>query len=145
MITLSYLAGLIDGEGTFIINYYRRKNPTHKNQKGHWYARCSIHMQGKKSFHLLREIQEKYGGTLHKREKGNNDWTLDFCSRKATKLMKKLLPYLQLKKGQAQLLIEFYDKFRDLRFGSKEKYQIEFERRMDLKEHIQMLNQQNSK
>ena len=105
-VELAYLAGLVDGEGCIHINKWRNllKN-------GHQYALLvQIKMCDGR---LLKELHRKYGGNLRllKRSLENPNhsdilvWRLG--NRNAQAFLERLLPYLRLKRRQAEIGINF--------------------------------------
>jgi len=104
---LAYLAGLIDGEGSITILKASAKNELYKPRLDI----CSIHKPfleeiaglletlGVKSFFLQeRTIPPNHSKAYHLIVAGQ---------RRLLKLLPKLLPYLRLKRKQAELVIEY--------------------------------------
>ena len=99
-LNLSYLAGFFDGEGSISIL---------KRKKGDWnishFLRVSI---GQKDGATLDWIKEKFGGNVYfvKRD-GSYLWAV--TDKNAYLFLKKIQNYLQYKKPQADLAIQFYE------------------------------------
>lgn len=108
---LSYLAGIVDGEGCF----WRGKC---KNGQGREYMESRIIVENL-SRELIDWIKAEYGGTvsLHKRDKVKhptwqdiNRWSIG--GKKAEKLAGELRPYLIVKSEQVKkVLPEFYHSY----------------------------------
>ena len=107
-IDLAYLAGLFDGEGCIHINKW-----PNSLKNGHQYGLLvQIKMCDGR---LLKDLHEKYGGNLNlaKRSLENKNhsdiliWRLE-C-RKAMAFLVQLLPYLRLKRIQAEVGIRFQE------------------------------------
>jgi len=101
-LSLEYIAGLVDGEGCFLI--HRRK------LTGYHRVRIII----SNTFPApLRMIRKEYGGSIGiqkkcKRHLGKKDvFRYRICGRKAILMTKLLLPFLIIKKKQAKLFIKF--------------------------------------
>ena len=99
-IAKSYLAGVIDGEGYIYIAFC---NST-KNYL------CGVYIKNTNK-KLLEVFVKYFGGNIifHKRTKPNHKDSYDWVcfGEKAAKLCKYTLPYLTIKRKQADLLLEF--------------------------------------
>ncbi len=107
-VDLSYLAGLFDGEGCIHINKW-----PNALKNGHKYGLLTqIKMCDGR---LLSDLHKKYGGNLRLLKRSLNNpnhsdiliWRVE-CG-KARLFLKKLLPYMRLKRGQAALGIKFQE------------------------------------
>ena len=97
---LAYTAGFFDGEGS--INLLKR------NRK-HWNPEYVLMVaMGQKDGKTLDWIVDNFGGNVYlvKRD-GSYYWAVS--NKKAYVFLKKLIPYLQYKKPQAELAMKFYD------------------------------------
>jgi len=105
---LSYLAGIVDGEGTIMIQRYK--------DGGGYGLILSI---GNSNFEVLQWIQERYGGNIvgptHVNE-GNRKpmYTWALYGENARRLIKKLIGTLIIKKLQAEIAEEFWIKYSTL-------------------------------
>jgi len=102
---LGYVAGIIDGEGS--IHIVRRKEPT--TRRGYKYElQISV---GNTQEWLIRWLHFNFGGYMHvckAPKKGNRDcWHWSIRTRDAVDFLKLLLPYLKLKRPQAELALQF--------------------------------------
>ena len=99
IIQLSYIAGFFDGEGS--INLLTRIRP--KNTE--YSLTVAI---GQRDGMTLDLIKENFGGNIYfvKRD-GSYYWVI--THKKAVKFLKEILPYLQYKKPQALVAIQFYE------------------------------------
>ncbi|MFA5377841.1 MAG: LAGLIDADG family homing endonuclease [Dehalococcoidia bacterium] len=100
-----YTAGIIDGEGSIMIN--RSYGPTYK--RGFSY-RLEVTVTNTNEW-LVNWLKMNYGGSIHLRksrkpqEKDCYAWSL--WSRAARRFLEFILPYLILKKAQAEIAIQF--------------------------------------
>jgi hypothetical protein len=100
MLTLSYLAGFLDGEGCISIL---------KRVKGKWNASYFIQIViGQKDGQTLDWIQKKFGGRVYI-VKRDCSYTWNLTNKKAYEFIKILTPFLKYKKPQAELAIKFYE------------------------------------
>ena len=95
---LAYMAGIMDGEGTFSIVIRRR-------DKYHWYQDCiRVHM-GEPS--IPRWLHNKFGGSYNERkERGSNAYIWQSYGIEMRKICKNILPFLIQKKRQAEIMLE---------------------------------------
>lgn len=108
MISLEYLAGLIDGEGCITI--FRHK--TAKCREDHWSYRPLVQI-GMTHKPLVKMLHAQLGGQ-YKEKKAKDEvrkayavWT--YRGGKCIDLLKQLEPFLVAKKGEAQLVIQFWN------------------------------------
>ena len=101
---LSYIAGIIDGEGCLSIHKTK-----HKNRKGFglsYQIVVSVEMCSKKIINILFN---EFGGSMGTRirdKKWKRTYSWRISSNKAKEFLIMILPYLIEKKPQAELLIE---------------------------------------
>jgi hypothetical protein len=103
---LAYFAGLFDGEGCVQIAHHKPQRGKKTEQHT---LRCAVNMVNKKcvSNFLL------FGGSMCQktRDRGNPkwqpQWTWSISSNQALRFLKTLLPFIQLKRQQFELAIEF--------------------------------------
>jgi LAGLIDADG endonuclease len=103
---LAWLAGFIDADGSINAQIIRRDDYILKYQ-----VRVSLTVfQSTKRHHILLHIQKLLGkGTIRKR----NDGMSELCVVGATHVklsLESILPYLELKKPQAKLVLEIIQK-----------------------------------
>lgn len=101
-IDLSYLAGIIDGEGCFSMSFSHRSMP---------FPRLAVVLS---SHEVVQKCHYVTGcGRVTKSKvvtkKGIGMWRWIVSGVQLQALIPKLLPYLILKKPHAQLVMEFYD------------------------------------
>lgn len=106
----AYMAGVADSDGCFSIT----KRKCNSTIGGYHYGAAFqlTWKQNKMSLRILKEMQFKYGGSIHtdKRQRGNYKESSVFVkyavySSKLVSLIEDLLPYLKLKKDQAKLIL----------------------------------------
>lgn len=110
---LSYLAGLFDGEGYIGINKGRRDNGG--------YPSYSIAVTVRITEELLaRLFHFNFGGSIYYRKYENPNWSpiwsWTISGKNAEPFLQDILPYLLLKKPQAELALYF---IRETRKGKK--------------------------
>ena len=116
-ISLDYLAGLIDGEGFFTINF-RKIKQSEKGTSYEYIPVIGIHMTATK---LMKQIQVQFGGHIHQRM-GTNRVRSDWNLRQAKIIypfLKKIYPYLKVKHSQARLMMDLCETYT---FYTKKKY-----------------------
>lgn len=125
---ISYLAGIIDGEGTFYIGYSCKK----------WGSRMYVVNTDKR---LIDWLKNTFGGLVYTRNSLKNpawktkyEWILE--KAKIPPICEVILPYLICKKEQAELMIKFRKTFEVKRDTSPET--IEF--RSKCHSHMNYLN-----
>ena len=107
----AYLAGLVDGEGC--INFYRTKSKS--CSKGYTFvARLAI---SNSDVETLIELRERLGmGNVIKKPKqlGNRKDGYNLClhARAVRQLLPLILPYLRIKKKQAEIVLGFLNRQR---------------------------------
>lgn len=106
-VDLAYMAGIVDGEGCIAIERYV--------SKGHGYYRAKLRVANTNK-ELLEFLKLYFGGTISNFGKRSPNqkpaymWAIP--GETAIKCIKALLPYLFLKRPQAQLAIKFQSKKR---------------------------------
>ena len=106
-VALAYTAGIIDGEGC--INIVRHKN----NTKRGFSFQLSVLVRNTKEW-LCQWLKMQYGGTItyHQAEKPfSNTWLWVLQSNKALDMIKLIVPYLNLKRPEAELAILFHENY----------------------------------
>jgi hypothetical protein len=104
-LTASYIAGYLDGEGYFGItkNRYNHKRKT----KGYFYR--AIIKATSIDPEIINWLQESFGGWKNKRKfEGNQKdaYTWEFCGTGLIPFIRKIVPYLKIKKEQAQTILK---------------------------------------
>ena len=106
MLSLQYVAGFFDGEGSVGITGCK-----HKRGAGlHTWLRVTI---TNTDTAILKEIHERCGGTLSKGRLLGVGWKehreLRFLGWQAVVFMKKIRPYVRVKSKQIALALEYWD------------------------------------
>ncbi|MHA1773399.1 MAG: LAGLIDADG family homing endonuclease [Candidatus Heimdallarchaeota archaeon] len=104
---LIWLAGFVDGEGSFFIT--KSSDKRRKTQNFQLYPKIDI---CNTDWKVLEEIRKRLGiGAIHKKpKKGNRKTQKAFITRNQAEILKLtelLIPYLKVKRKQAELLREF--------------------------------------
>lgn len=107
-VELAYMAGIFDGEGCIHI-VKRKPDKKNKNSLSPSYSlRLGINISSKVIPYFFLSV---CGGGVHKKERREDfykdtwEWTL--CGSPAAELLKNLLPYLKIKRVEAELGIRF--------------------------------------
>mgnify|MGYP001561094373 CR=1 FL=1 len=120
---LSYLAGIIDGEGTIRIG---SSKPTNKiNWNTIYYAAISVGMTNRK---IIEMFVKKFGSKIREEKcvanrKKMYRWGTSGNFVVPT-ILKQLLPYLVVKKEQAELVIKYCSKVKTTGFRRNKKLPI---------------------
>lgn len=102
-----YMAGLVDGEGTILINKYTYKGTNHYNPR--YSPTVRINMCDAKPLTMAQAI---WGGSIHHNliSKKNPNWRDTFMWQTSSKLayvfLDAIYPYLLIKKRQADVLYQ---------------------------------------
>lgn len=129
-----YLSGIIDGEGSIQIEI----QSTNKVRKMDYYSIRLLVINTSKE--LMDWLNENFGGKVTARKLIPNrrqcyKWNL--CSYNAAKLLEQCLPYLIIKKREAEVLIEFMQTKPEGTWNVTEEIQ---KRRKFLYDHLKKLN-----
>ncbi|SRR6266446_3262450 len=130
---LSYLAGFADGEGSININ---------ANDRGFrvdYESRFVVVNTNKEIIFLFQSI---FGGNVHRRKKiahRKRIWVWSTASRLSVNAIKLLIPYLKLKKSQAELVLEWSKTIKRVGAGGHNKKTIK--RRLRIVKKMHTLNQ----
>jgi hypothetical protein len=103
----SYVAGIIDGEGTIYINK-RKPNPRRKQYSLGYNLFVSIHNSSKP---LLEWTKLMYGGSMYANAPSSTNklmWMWVVSNKNAYLFLTKIFSYLLIKERQAALAIQFY-------------------------------------
>lgn len=112
MVSIEYIAGFLDGEGYIQINKARDKS--HRGPRYFMHvSMCNVNRD------VLDEIQKVTGGTVRyynnhfKRSNGcGYHYRLNMGQRLGYDFLKKVLPYLIVKREQAEIAIRFKESLR---------------------------------
>jgi len=107
---LIYQAGFFDGEGSIDISHVKPSERSHEQ-----YCLNVAITQNDRGMDLLKNYRKHYGGSIYKRGDFYYQWHIH--AGKAEIFLKTIIPYLRLKKEQAQLALEF----RNLQYDDKGK------------------------
>lgn len=126
-ITLQYIAGFFDGEGSIGI-YYRQKT------KDGFHLRTQlINNKNKNAQELMAYLMNKFGGNLSEQitlsGKVKYNWQLN--SDKAVYFLRKIEPYLVLKKAQAIITINWQEQRPPLLRDKKGRIQMKRKRTVE--------------
>ncbi len=142
----AYLAGLIDGEGSFVIQKTEaQKIPKSCNSKSTKYlGYFCIGMVDKAPLDLIRDTIG-YGKVYEERVPNRRSiWRIRFAGRlKLMPFIKELIPYLIVKKKQAELMLDFCEKWVTTRNHLGQKIVTsseELQRREDAYQKMRKLN-----
>ena len=105
---LSYIAGLVDGEGSISIS-----KPTNSNNS--FTLEVTVTNKDKQ---VISWLKESFGGGIRVKYKPEEKFYWSDCygwkisAQKGLVFLKKILPFLRIKKRQAELAIEFQESIR---------------------------------
>jgi len=138
MFDYSYMGGFFDGEGCITII---RLSPNPKQHRKSPQHKCMIVISNTR-IEILEMFKNNFGGSIHivKEDKENNrkklyQWKIDHFT--AYKFCLKMKDYFILKKRNAELVIEYYEKETGKTYITSDK---EIARRDKLSEEIKKLN-----
>lgn len=101
---LNYYAGFFDGEGCIMIK---------KKHSGRPYHTLDIAIS-LTNLNILEDFRRAFGGTIHGAYKSKvyykDKWMWMIGGNKALAFLKLIYPYLRLKRGEAELGIEFQER-----------------------------------
>jgi hypothetical protein len=120
---LAYVAGIIDGEGWISI-----KNRTIKNGNRNYALKVGV---GNTNEWLINWLKFSFGGSVCLKKKWlvnqKQQWIWDLSTKQASEFLKLILPYLRLKKPQAELAISFQSR---RKYRGNPNWKIKGKRRM---------------
>lgn len=102
--TICYMAGIIDGEGSIQIEI---QSKNHVRKVDYFSIRLLVINT---DLNLMKWLELIYGGKISKRKLIPNRrqcYKWNICSFRAADILKECLPYMIVKKRQAEVLIEF--------------------------------------
>lgn len=105
-VDIAYIAGIIDGEGC--ISIWRR----HRVKSSDVYYTAICVSMGMTSEWMIRWMQMLFGGSVYKNKRHplhKDSWQWNVRNERAMEMIKLILPYLKLKRGQAELAIKFHE------------------------------------
>jgi hypothetical protein len=105
---LAYAAGIIDGEGSItLLHSFPKRRSLHEN----WHLRIDVKMNNGKPLELLKGL---FGGNIsvgRGLKQGNfPSFSWEIGSIRAKRCLKALIPFLRVKKAQAELGIRYQDR-----------------------------------
>lgn len=139
-VDLAYIAGFIDGEGCICVH---RRGKVGEKEKSIYAFIVTIANTDKSVIQYLHSV---LGGCIANNNKRNGHKTcyvLHLNPRKAYKLLKKLLPYLRVKKKQAELAIKLGDIITNKKHGRLTNEDV-MEREL-IRQEMQRLNKRVNK
>jgi len=104
----SYLAGLFDGEGTIVFSKSKSMMPKYRNWHPSYSSKIAIKMTNREAIELFSKTFN--GKISYKVSVPNRKLVYGFQksgSNKIVEILEKLLPYLKVKKKQAEAMIDF--------------------------------------
>lgn len=122
-ITIQYLAGLVDGEGYVGIRKCSKKNdgsliPEYKPTL----------VIANTNYDLIKALKENFSGSICKKNKGlkvlwKQSYSFEFNRTEIKKILPKLIPYLIIKRKQAEMVMDLFKTYKHCHpgFGYTEK------------------------
>lgn len=136
-----YTAGLFDGEGSIMIN--RQLPKKGKQRSPAYFLNVRVKMTDKKIIDWLHQTFGGYmcSGDNPARKNRSPIWAWQVVSRKAEKFLKLIAPFMQVKKHQADLALEYQNKITNYSAGCGVQIPVEeIELRESYKARISALN-----
>jgi len=142
----AYVAGFFDGEGCVRINKSRSQGNTHNPETPHY--TMSVQLVNT-DLHVLEYVQSMFGGKLvmrnpdkYTREGHKTKYNLNWYATSARTVLQQLLPYLRVKRKQAELAIYFQDSI--ITTSTRQTSQLDLELREILYQTSMSLKHQTS-
>ena len=117
-VSLSYLAGIVDGEGTIRIGSSKASK---SNWNTRYYASISLGMTNKE---IIEMLVKRFGSKVREERVANRKVMYRWGTSgniTVPNILKQLLPYLIVKKEQAKLVIEYCSKIKTTGFRRNKK------------------------
>ena len=113
-VNLAYMAGMFDGEGCIGITSVKRKDRPHKSYRLY----CKLGMCNP---HIPQLFRFNFGGALRHYQKESHRivWDWSVSNDTALEFLQILLPYLRLKRNEAELAFQFRDGMKNSTLGRK--------------------------
>ena len=124
-ITIQYLAGLFDGEGCISIACAKQGWKNSRSKSPAYELKLHIRMTDPRPIKIFRDYFQQFlnGGYSVRQEYEHPNHKPTYCygcsHSKAETIIKQLLPYLIVKKEQAELALEFQQYIRDSKCQGK--------------------------
>lgn len=120
---LAYTAGIIDGEGSICIVKF------HRNRNRGYYFQLGVSV-GNTNEYLMQWLKMHFGGYFAPLSRELKDtqkqvWQWMVTGNKAAEFLVLVLPYLQLKKSQAELAIKFQKNRKRGRYSDEKQVALE--------------------
>ena len=107
---LAYIAGLFDGEGTLVIGKYSIKSQKNLAYRG-FMALSNTYVP------VLVYIKSLIGGKIIEQGIGKKCYSLSLSANEIRAVLPELLPYLIIKKEQAEVILNFFERQASRHFG----------------------------
>lgn len=116
---LAWVAGLIDGEGCIYIRKRTEKAPSRKERSPSYALSLTVKMTHKPTIEELKNI---FGvGRIHRETPGKLNkkvsWRWAVSTQEGADILRMILPYLKVKREEAELAIEFSEVSKRSSFG----------------------------
>lgn len=146
---LAYLAGIVDGEGSLCIyrvnpaSYNRYQTPNFRSVLNISNTRKELVEWLDENFSNLNSGHKKHRRSIFKKNSTHERWIYEWViqGHRLLDICEQLLPYLVLKKKQAELIIEFRKTYTQKGFGASTPLDIETVNiREDIRTQMSRLN-----
>lgn len=97
---LAYIAGLVDGEGSFTVGRYKVKSQKSLAYRAYFQI-ANTHVP------ILQKIKSFWGGRIVEQGIGKKCYALTFSTNQIREILPSILPYLVIKKEQGGVLLDF--------------------------------------
>ena len=102
----AYIAGILDGEGSFIIGKHRSKTKHCSTRGFNWELRITVGMTETPALDFIKEIYQKKRLRVSNTKSGKICYYITLYSNEIRQTLPKLMLYLKVKKRQAELLMK---------------------------------------
>ena len=109
---LNYIAGIVDGEGS--IGIAKCKRAIKQNKRGYAY-RAFFHITNT-HLPLLQYIKKHIGGSIAYLDERVKCYNHTFSANQIREVLPKLVPYLLVKREQAEIVLKFLDRMEKTNF-----------------------------
>ena len=104
---LAYFAGFFDGEGCICIRKRKPVNPENRAWNPIYYLQVSAVNTNE---WVVQQLHFSFGGSISTKQRQaphRRCWVWLICARQAGSFLKAVLPYLHVKKAQAEIALQF--------------------------------------
>ena len=111
---LSYFAGIVDGEGSIGIAKCKGESNGYIRQYRYrpFFSITNTHLP------MLQYLKKHFGGSIAYSDERTQCYNMTFSANKIREILPELIPYLLIKKKQAEIVLEFLNRMKKTVFSS---------------------------